>query len=276
MPYSHIHVTFIDADTQMPFAQSEVPLDRLPETFEMDTTMHLGDDDWHVVKADPLTTAEFAQTGKLVLTLAKVQQVSPKDILYSLPTLNNDLPRVIGGAQQGQRIFTMHEDDWRQIEFISTTHTDAIHAQIGEIRRIFDEESVQTERFTAFRRLFVRKEIPAPIADPLPLAQVQSLFAANSTSYDGLAIGTTTDLVEGGFALDLAGIVLYGQQHEGNVTALGLAMGSGGSANPATMAGLFAALMRQYSLSLVDWCSMLVLPADSDLLDEYLHALIAR
>ena len=276
MPYSHIQVTFIDANTQMPFARSDVPLDRLPETFGLDTTMHLGDDDWRVVKAEPLTSAEFAQTGKLALTMARVQHVSPKDILYSLPTLNNDLPRVIGGAQQDQRIFSMHEDNWRQIEFVSAIYTNAIHAQIGEIRRIFDEESVQTEGFTAFRRLYVRKEIPTPIADPLALSFVLSLFAANSTPFDGLAIGTATDLVEGGFALDLSGIVLYGQQLEGNVAALGLARGTNRSANPATLSGLFAALMRQNSLSLVDWCSMLALTSDSNQWDEYLQALIAR
>jgi hypothetical protein len=276
MPHSHIHVTFIDASAQRPFAQSDVPLDRLPETFALDTTMHLGDDDWRVVKAEPITAAEFAQTGNLALTMAKVQHVSPKDILFTLPTLNNDLPRTITSTQQDQRIFSMHEDDWRQIEFVSTTYTDAIQAQIGEIRRIFDEESVQSEGFVAFRKLYVRKAIPSPIAVPLSFAHIQRFFAANSAPFDGLAIGGATDLIEGGFAFDLSGTVLYGQQREGNVVALGLASGTGGSTNPATLSELFAVLMQENTLSLVDWCSMLVLTADSDRLDEYMHALIAR
>ena len=57
MPYSTIQVLFIDASTKKPFGQSDVPLTALPETFALETTMHLGNQDWQVIGAEPMTAA---------------------------------------------------------------------------------------------------------------------------------------------------------------------------------------------------------------------------
>jgi hypothetical protein len=38
-----------------------MPPDDLPESFEIDTTLHLGDSNWSVVHAEPQTKAEFTK-----------------------------------------------------------------------------------------------------------------------------------------------------------------------------------------------------------------------
>jgi hypothetical protein len=40
-----VHVTFVDAATGQPFAQTKMEPAQLPDTFLADTTMHLGDND---------------------------------------------------------------------------------------------------------------------------------------------------------------------------------------------------------------------------------------
>lgn len=39
---SVIQVRFYEGKSETPFAVSNVPIDQLPDTFEIDTTMHLG------------------------------------------------------------------------------------------------------------------------------------------------------------------------------------------------------------------------------------------
>src|SRR5258708_3062988 len=87
-----IHVEFTDAATGAVFAQSDMPLTQLPDSFALNTTLHLGDEDWTVERAEPLTSTEFKRTGKLNLTLRRVMMVDPREILYSLPTIENVIP----------------------------------------------------------------------------------------------------------------------------------------------------------------------------------------
>lgn len=78
-----VSVTFIDQATGAVFASSEMPPDRLPDSFETDTTFHLGDDDWSVVDAEPQTKAQFKKSGKLTLRLRKVEMIDPQELSYS-------------------------------------------------------------------------------------------------------------------------------------------------------------------------------------------------
>src|SRR5688572_21762880 len=115
-----IRVTFYSADTGQVFATSEIPASSLPESFLVATTLHLGDEDWEVVSADPPTAEEFRKTGALSLRLRRVARMDPNEILYSLPTLSDAIPETDPGSRaSGRRVLRLHEDDWRQIELIS-------------------------------------------------------------------------------------------------------------------------------------------------------------
>ena len=88
-----ITLELIDHATGEIFAQSEVPLESLPERFEgMETTLQVGGSDWQVVGSDPSTRAEMKKAGRVQLVLRKVVAVDPKSILFSLPTVVDALP----------------------------------------------------------------------------------------------------------------------------------------------------------------------------------------
>lgn len=50
---------FIDGSTGNVIAQADVPIERLPPGFAPATTLHLGDEDWTVVSAEPMTLANI-------------------------------------------------------------------------------------------------------------------------------------------------------------------------------------------------------------------------
>jgi len=46
--FKHIQVLFFEVGAVKPFAQSELPVEQLPDTFQIETTLHIGNDDWMV------------------------------------------------------------------------------------------------------------------------------------------------------------------------------------------------------------------------------------
>ena len=102
-----VAVTLIDNATGATFAQSQVPPENLPETFARDTTMHLGDEDWSVMHADPQTRTEYSKSGKLTLRLRRLEWVDPKSLLYSLPSIRDRLPAVAEAGLAGSELHSV-------------------------------------------------------------------------------------------------------------------------------------------------------------------------
>lgn len=78
-----VRVQFFENGATEPFAVSDMPLEQLPESLEIDTLIHIGKDDWSVVRAEPSLRTEVAEHGRLELHLNKVVWMSPQDIHYS-------------------------------------------------------------------------------------------------------------------------------------------------------------------------------------------------
>ncbi len=98
---------------------TSIPIDQLPDTFEADTTMYIGQDEWFIESADPRKKDDFKKTKKLTLVIRKIEWVDPKKLLYSLPTICNYLGDVNEGLSKDEHVLEIMEDDWRNIEFIS-------------------------------------------------------------------------------------------------------------------------------------------------------------
>ncbi len=78
-----VDLTLVDDATGAVFASSMMLPDELPDSFKIDTTLHLGGDDWSVIRAEPEMKAEFTKSGKLTLRLRKVQTMAPEAISFS-------------------------------------------------------------------------------------------------------------------------------------------------------------------------------------------------
>jgi len=105
-----VTVTLIDDATGAAFATTTMPSADLPESFEIETTLHLGEADWSVVHAEPRTRAEYTRSGSLTLRLRKVERIATEAISFS----QLDITERFGDDQR------LGKDEW-----ISTTPLNA-------------------------------------------------------------------------------------------------------------------------------------------------------
>ena len=78
-----VKVTFIDDATGVVFATSKMPPANLAESFEVETTLHLGDGNWSVIRAEPPTRKEYTRSGTLTLRLRKIEEVAAESLHFS-------------------------------------------------------------------------------------------------------------------------------------------------------------------------------------------------
>lgn len=272
---STIETLFIDASTGQAIGQADMPIERLPQSFERETTMHIGNEDWTVSKAEPMTAEEFGQTGKLVLTLRKIIRMSPKDILFSLPTLCNEIPALLSDStKRGKDVLELHEDDWRQIEFVSVSHRDSIDFELAKIRSIYQEASIDTGRFLAFKTLHVREQINTPLHDGIPLSEFTKFFpSVLQKQCEGVSFQQDDRLVDGGFAFQAFPVLLYGQHTGGIIKILGIRVVERAPEDNKDIVHFLQNFMSTYNLYLIDWCRMQLITAEAEAIDTFLKGI---
>ena len=217
-----INVQFIESGKSEPFAVSDMPLKQLPDTFEIDTTMHLGDDDWRVIAAEPAEKEKFRKKGSLKLTLQKVivEMVDPKEILYSIPTISNDIAGV-EDAKSLENVAVFMEDDWRQFEILSIKYERKIEEDLKAVDGIYENH----KSGMGFKEIHLRKLITKPLKNvDLKLEAIIKHFGMKH-QYSGVAFNNVAATLVNGFALSTeSGWLLWGQiNDEGNIEFLNVA-----------------------------------------------------
>ena len=274
--HTTIHVQFIDQATNQPFAHTDVPIDRLPESFEAATTMHLGEQDWTVLEARPVTAAKFRRSGQLVLIMRRANPVTlidPSKLLFSLPTITNDaLPPIAPGSSKlNQDVIEIHEDDWRQIEWISATAGEAITSELKAIREIYEHHRDSV----GFRKLHLRQAIPAPLADrQLRLDDLLQALGPRATRLAGFAYRDVAGIAESSFAIRLiSSIELYGFAPLGQIQTLCVAATRVNNVPQPDIENL-ARFAAAHDLILVDWCAAAaaIAPSPADYLAYFTAA----
>ena len=197
--HSTVTVEFVESSQNKPFAVSKVPIAQLPDSFEVATTLDIADKKWSVVEATPKNNLEFEKSGKLRVVLAPQQMMNPKDLLFSLPTINDRMfPTRKAASLEGMLV--IHEDDWRQVEFILEKLAADVEKEILSIRSIYETK----RKGVGFTGLHVRKLIEQPIdEDALPYDAVKKHFTI-SKEFGGF--GSQADgqmgIAENGFAFE--------------------------------------------------------------------------
>ncbi|RYZ44168.1 MAG: hypothetical protein EOO71_00415 [Myxococcaceae bacterium] len=268
--HATIQVSFIDAETNRPLGEVKLPFDSLPASFEAATRLELGGRSYEVVSATPMTVGEFQATGTLRLELreVKVTMVDPGSILYSLPTINGELPAMAeGSTKQGRQVLDFHEDDWRQVEFVALTLQAPLQAELKSIEQIHTGH----RKGAGFDALHIRGGIPSPLEGVrLTLADLRAAPGETATWQDGLSFQGVAGLVAGGFAVQVSpALWLYGTERDGHVTALGLHQ-AGTTADLEGVGRMLAALASRYQLGLVDWCRATQVPTSPQHFHEWL------
>jgi len=242
-----VAVTLIDDATGAAFATTEMPPAELPETFEVATTLHLGEAEWSVVEAEPRTRPEFTKSGKLVLRLRRIEKVNPSDVLFSLPSICDRIPPVGNGPLAGDECI-LAEDDWRQLELVSRQFAAESDAEIEAIRRIHEQERAEV----GWRKIHVRRRPDPPIAAGLTRTDIDRAFGG--IAFRGISYrGAGSPIVSGYSFRGADGLECYGIEEDGRVTVLGIVQDAPASP-PARSAEALAEIAREFDLDLVHWC----------------------
>ena len=131
-----ISTTFVDA-AGSPLFQSEMPVERLPRSFvDLQTPFTIGEEEWRILQASPPTAAEYTRSGRLTLTIQKVETMSPQEIFFSLPTIDSSWPSVSAPPPDGVYTLPLHEDDWRQHEFFKPPYLAVVEEEMRHIHDI--------------------------------------------------------------------------------------------------------------------------------------------
>jgi hypothetical protein len=81
----------------------------------------------------------------------KVQMIDPKTILFTTPTLSNDLAQLVPvNRQPSDSDFVFHEDEWSQVEFFP-------RSQLSDVQRLLKEfktfERANRAQYWVFRSI---------------------------------------------------------------------------------------------------------------------------
>lgn len=244
-----IHVTLIDAKNNEIIAKSKVPADSLPESFGPDTTLHIGNEGWCVVAAEPRDRAAYKKTRTLTLRLVKIEWANPRDILFSLPSISSEIPGP-GSEPVVASDVVLHEDDWRQMELVSRANAAAIERQFAAIRRIHEEQSVEGG---GWRELHKRTEPSPAITNAFRMEDIQRAFDAEG-QLGGVTFEKWPNRIADGFSVrGKDGLCLYGLAPAGRIDTLGI-VDSPAELTPDDSIAALVELASKFDLDLVHWC----------------------
>ncbi len=249
---SKVKVTFIDESTGEVFGVTEMPPNALPESFEIDTTLHLDGDDWSVVSANPKVRAEYAKS--LTLRLHRIEMMEPKEILFSLPSICDSIPGVSNQPLIGNEL-VLAEDDWRQIELVSNGFRSDVDAEIAKIQLIHENAFDGG----GWGEIHLRTKPEVPLNDNLRLDDLAKMFP-ESNPIVGVAYCDANTQITDGYAFRVGELTIYGIAPNGLVTVV--AFDQYAVLSHGNFLDQVRAFARDSKLDLVDWCHCARLPPE--------------
>ncbi len=256
---SKVKVTFIDEATGESFGITQMPTADLPESFELDTTLHLGDEDWSVVDAQPRTRAEYAKSKTLTLRLRRIEMMDPRNILYSLPSICDAIPAINDEPLSGGE-FELAEDDWRQFEFVSNELAREVDEEIAKIRLIHENAAAEV----GWREIHVRTKPEVPLVCNLVLADLANALNVSTESAGVTYQGAQSRITDGYSFTTNDGLSVYGVAPNGNIQVIAFGQYSDSTSNSESIDRL-KSLAHDLNLDLVNWCRCVRIAPDDPL-----------
>jgi hypothetical protein len=136
---------------------------------------------------------------------SKVVTMDPNDFLFTTSTLNSALPDF---KVKTDTCAFFHEDEWRQVEFISQKQKSTIDKEFVKIQDIYDNHSHDGGTYTAFKKVAVRDLITEPLSVDFSL--LKSYLTDKEIKIQGLGLENNEGQVVGGFFFAINGVNYYG------------------------------------------------------------------
>lgn len=207
-----------------------------------------------------------ATTGNSEATTAESSEIvamNPNDILFTTPTLNDALPATAESSAALSDCIQLHEDDWRQFEFISASLKPELDAELADIGVVWDEHSVPLgDSGTAFRQVHVRKRIPTPVHIPFTLADLERLVGRKTVPMTFFGYDERLRDVH---AAQIDNLVVYALFQDCHITTIGLDAIDQFTL-PTEFISRLSDFVREHKLMLVHWRSRTLFENHEDIM----------
>jgi hypothetical protein len=178
------------------------------------------------------------------------QKIDLDNALFTTPTLENALPPF---KEKTDSCASFHEDEWRQIEFISKDQKESIDKEIVKIKDIYDNYSHKGNDYIAFKKVAVRNLITQPLA--INFTKLKSYLSDKEIKFQGLELQNNPGQVKGGYFFTVDGVNYYGLVDNNIVSSF--CIYSADSNQQLKAAGdKLAKFLEKENLYLVDWRAM--------------------
>jgi hypothetical protein len=180
-----------------------------------------------------LKASVLALVGALIPMVRdqKVETIDPNSILFSVPTISDDLaPLEPVEGEPSQSEFAFHEDDWSQVEFIPKGQLATVHRMLEAYKPF---EAANRVNFS-WRKLYVCKiNRAAVVPGREAVARLEAILGLKAGPAPVLfSSSSITGRVKGGFSLRLGGsVTLYGYAIPPGIPVLAALLGD----NPVPM-----------------------------------------
>jgi hypothetical protein len=185
------------------------------------------------------------------------QSIDPRRVLFSVPTISNDLaPLEPAKAKPSQTDFAFHEDDWAQVEFLPRSQFPVVQRLLQEYKTFEAANRAQRGWRNTYVRKFERIDV---IHGTDALKQLESILGAKAGPAPVLfSSNAVTGRVTNGFSVPFGrGVTIYGYTNAGGIPVLGALVGQ--NPDDRRLVEAFQRLNAKEGLILVDWRQQLVL-----------------
>lgn len=104
----------------------------------------------------------FGRSKKTEPETDKVVTMNPNDIWFTTPTISNEFPQLTPKTKETEFDIFIHEDDYRQNEFLNQSSLPKIEEEFSSIKEIWANHSKKNDEYTLFKNCHVRKTIGSP------------------------------------------------------------------------------------------------------------------
>ena len=194
--------------------------------------------------------------GTLVMA-DNLQNIDPSTILYSAPTIPNQLPPLEQFSdKKDTAIFPIHEDNWSSIEFLNRNQLE----KLKEVMTEYHKFEAQNRRDIGWKNVYLRHtEHSSLLEDRRPKHKLLHLLSANEGNRPIIySSNKVVGLIENGFTVLLGrDVFLYGYTKGSSIIELGVHLGK--DPENQSLVSAFSILNKELGLLLVDWHSQFIL-----------------
>jgi|SRR5690606_34832888 len=184
----------------------------------------------------------FGRTKKTEQETEKVEMMNPNDIWFTTPTVSNEFPQTIPLTQQTELDIHIHEDDYRQNEFLNLSSLPLVEQEINAIKDVWENHSKKSDDYTLFKNCHVRNKIGSPNLK-IDFSELKTILKSNSFGQ----VIINGEVLVNGFAVKTLNTTYFGTLNNDIVSELCIAEWNENTTNE------ILEINKAYNLIFVNW-----------------------